>query len=165
MNAGAHGTDVSACLAKAELFDTVRACRFFLRGSDLRFSYRHSLLQENRKLILLRAFFKFCPICHADVRAEIYEVCRRRRISQPLEFPSAGSAFKRPPEGEAWRFIDACGLRGAKIGGAAVSQKHAGFIVNTGNATAADVRALLALCAERVWEVCGVKLEREIEFL
>ena len=99
-------------------------------------------------------------------RTEICEVCRRRRASQPLAYPSAGSAFRRPEGGvEAWRLIDAAGLRGMRIGGAEVSEQHAGFIINRGGATASDVRALLAMCEERVAAMFGVHLVREIEFL
>ena len=165
MNAGAHGCEISRYLVKVELFDTKVGRRFFLSRKALCFSYRHSRLQKEKHLVLLRACF--CLPCEEEniTHAEICEVCRCRRASQPLEYPSAGSAFRRPATSEAWRLIDAAGLRGRRIGGAQVSEKHAGFIINRGGATSADVCALLSLCEERVETLFGVKLVREIEFL
>ena len=164
MNAGAHGQEISEHLCGAELLDTYKNRRFFVSKASLGFSYRYSRLQTEKQLILLRAFFRLPFEKKQVTQAAICEVCRVRRASQPLEFPSAGSVFRRPTQGEAWRFIDACGLRGKRIGGAQISEKHAGFIINRGGALAADVRALIALCEERVAAECGIQLVREIEF-
>lgn len=165
MNAGAHGSEISRYLVRVEVFDAETGRRFFLSRRALCFSYRHSRLQEKKNLVLLRACFCL-PFADADAtHAEIREVCRRRCASQPLEFPSAGSAFRRPAATEAWRLLDAAGMRGKRIGGAEVSEKHAGFIINRGGATALDVRRLLSLCEERVKALFDVKLVREIEFL
>ena len=166
MNAGAHGDEISRHLVKAEVLDAESGVRFYLANDELSFAYRTSVLQSQKNLVLLRAYFCLPSVLCEETRREICEVCRRRRDSQPLEFPSAGSAFRRPEGGvEAWRLIDAAGLRGMRIGGAEISKKHAGFIVNCGGATASDVRALLDICQERVGALFGVRLVREIEFL
>ena len=93
------------------------------------------------------------------------ELGRRRREKQPLELPSGGSTFKRPAEGYAAALIEQCGLKGLSVGGAQVSAKHAGFVVNTGGATCADVRELVGLVQRRVLEETGVRLETEIEIV
>ena len=163
MNAGAHSTSTADRLVALEVYDRRSGRRLLLPRAALGFSYRESRLQHAREMVALRAFFRFTPCDREELRATVREVCRIRRSTQPLELPSAGSAFRRPPEGEVWRMIDAVGLRGYRIGGAQISEKHAGFIVNRGGATAADVRALLSLCEERVYAACGVRLVREIE--
>ena len=98
----------------------------------------------------------------AEVRAKIQALAERRRASQPLELPSAGSAFKRPQTGYAAALIEQTGLKGLRVGGAAVSEKHAGFIVNLGGATAQDVLTLIRLIQEKVFDATGVRLEPEV---
>ena len=93
------------------------------------------------------------------------ELFEKRRASQPLDVPSAGSAFKRPEGAYAAALIDEAGLKGTRVGGAAVSEKHAGFLINAGGATAEDVRALIKLVQERVFEASGIRLEPEIRIL
>ena len=114
---------------------------------------------------MLRTEFRLTPGDPAEIRARMQDLAQRRRSKQPLELPSAGSAFKRPEGHYAGALIEAAGLKGFRIGGAAVSEKHAGFVVNLGGATAADVRALLAAVQQRVFEQSGVMLEPEIRLL
>ena len=164
MNAGAHGAETGAFLSSADILDVESGRVFSAPAASLGLSYRHSLFMERTNYILLRARFSLCPEPVQQIRAGIAEVTRIRCASQPLAYPSAGSVFRRPPEGEAWRFIDRCGLRGFRIGGAQISEKHAGFIVNRGGAHTGDVYALAEFCRRRVYEQCGVRLYREIEF-
>ena len=102
------------------------------------------------------------PQPEVAIREKMQELLAKRRASQPLDLPSAGSAFKRPATGYAAALIDQTGLKGFQIGGAAVSEKHAGFVVNLGRATAGDVRALLAAVAARVEAAHGIHLEPEV---
>ena len=98
----------------------------------------------------------------AEIKAKMDDLISRRREKQPIEYPSAGSTFKRPPGHFAGALIDQCGLRGTSVGGARVSEKHAGFVINTGGATCADVLALCRQCREKVLAETGVELEMEI---
>ena len=100
-----------------------------------------------------------------EIRGKMEELMKRRKDKQPLEYPSAGSTFKRPEGYFAGALIEQCGLKGKAVGGAAVSEKHAGFVVNTGGATAADVKALIALVQDTVKKETGVTLEPEVIFL
>ena len=125
------------------------------------FSYRFSRMQLKSDIILW-AEFQLSPKPEEEIRAKMQELIARRRASQPLELPSAGSAFKRPASGYAAAMIESAGLKGFQIGGAAVSEKHAGFVVNLGGATAADVRAVLQAVADRVEQANGTRLEPEI---
>ncbi len=166
MNAGAHHTSVSDHFLGALLFDPLRNEKHFFTKEDMGFSYRSSILQCEKRLVLLYAVFCLREESHESISASIASVLEKRRKTQPLSLPSAGSAFRRPSEGvEVWRLIDACGLRGFSVGGAQISEKHAGFIVNRGGATARDVRSLISLIQERVHAKTGVFLTPEIEFL
>jgi UDP-N-acetylmuramate dehydrogenase len=127
----------------------------------LNFSYRHSALEELPGLVL-SATFRLVKSEVAPIREKMQELIGKRRASQPLELPSAGSAFKRPKTGYAAALIDQSGLRGYHVGGAAVSEKHAGFVVNIDNATACEVRQLLTQVAQIVREKTGVELEPEV---
>lgn len=163
MNAGAYGGEIADCLEEALCVD---ACgqRVKLRKEELQFAYRHSALQENG-LYLLHAVFA-CPDGDpAAIRAEMERNMASRKEKQPLEFPSCGSAFKRPTGHYAGALIEQAGLKGFSVGGAQVSEKHAGFVINRGGATSADVRALLAAVQQTVWEKYGVRLEPEIRIL
>ena len=106
--------------------------------------------------------FALTPGCESEIRERIHELAEKRRASQPLELPSAGSTFKRPKTGYAAALIEEAGLKGLSVGGAAVSEKHAGFVVNKGGATAADVLALVKLVQQRVFDASGVHLEPEV---
>ena len=125
------------------------------------FSYRHSRLEEE-KAIVLSAVFVLQPGAEEEIRAKMKELQGKRAASQPLDLPSAGSAFKRPVGGYAAALIDQAGLKGYQVGGAAISTKHAGFAVNLGGATAADVKLLLQQVSDRVYENSGIRIEPEI---
>jgi len=101
----------------------------------------------------------------AAIREKMEELMARRKASQPLEYPSAGSTFKRPEGHYAAALIDRCGLKGLTVGGAQVSEKHAGFVINRGGASCADVTALMAEIQRRVWEEAGVRLEPEVKVI
>lgn len=163
MNAGAYGGEIADCLEEALCVDA-SGKRVRLSKEELCFSYRHSALQENG-LFLLHAVFT-CPDGDPTaIRAEMERNMASRREKQPLEFPSCGSAFKRPAGHYAGALIEQAGLKGFSVGGAQVSEKHAGFVINRGGATAADVRALLAAVQKTVLEQSGVLLEPEIRIL
>jgi UDP-N-acetylmuramate dehydrogenase len=125
------------------------------------FSYRHSILEE-QNFIVIRADFTLTPADSETVRAKMKELQAKRSASQPLDLPSAGSAFKRPVGGYAAALIDQTGLKGFRVGGAAISEKHAGFAVNLGGATAADVQELLRQVSDKVFENTGIRLEPEV---
>ena len=112
-----------------------------------------------------RSFYVGEDVRPEDIKARMEELAAKRRASQPLELPSAGSTFKRPEGYYAGTLIDQCGLKGAQVGGAQVSEKHAGFLVNTGGATCADVLALIKKVQETVRERTGVELEPEVRVL
>ena len=166
MNAGAYGGELVNCVVRSEYVRRVpeyEAGAF--EGEAQRFGYRTSVYQSG-EYIVTGAYFRLRKgRDRAEISAEMRELNGRRRDKQPLEYPSAGSAFKRPQGDYAGRLIEASGLRGFRIGGAQVSEKHCGFIVNRGGATAADVRALVKAVRERVYADSGVLLEPEIKFV
>ena len=125
------------------------------------FSYRHSAL-ENRTGIVVSADFALKKGNPEEIWAKMKDLIARRTASQPLDVPSAGSAFKRPTGGYAAALIEEAGLKGYQVGGAAISAKHAGFAVNLGGATAADVKALLSQVSEQVYQKSGIRLEPEV---
>lgn len=163
MNAGAYG---------GEMADVLRACKYItaqgelaeLRGGDLELGYRHSAFAVNGGVIL-ELELELQPGEPREIRTKMDEFLSRRRGKQPLEYPSAGSVFKRPPGDYAGRLIDACGLRGYTIGGAQVSEKHCGFIINRGGASCADVLALAEHIRAAVLEQTGAELESEIRVM
>ncbi len=161
MNAGAYGGEM------ADVIEETACILPDFSPAVLRehaFSYRHSVYLENC-CIVTDAVFSLTPGNPEAIRAEMDALAVKRREKQPLQLPSAGSAFKRPQGGYAAQMIDEAGLRGFSVGGAAVSEKHAGFVVNTGGATARDVRTLLSAVQTKVQETHGVCLEPEIRFL
>ena len=117
---------------------------------------------EDKDVIVLSAIFHLTPKPQEEIREKMAELMTKRRTSQPLDLPSAGSAFKRPVGGYAAALIDQAGLKGFCIGGAGVSTKHAGFVVNNGGATAADVKEVLRQVADKVFEESGIRLEPEV---
>lgn len=160
MNAGAYGGEIKDVAVRTEFlgFDGERE---WIEGEMQGFSYRNSVFQKKAGVII-RTEFELSPGLETEIRTKIKELNDRRRDSQPLELPSAGSTFKRPKTGYAAALIDAAGLKGLSVGGAAVSEKHAGFVVNKGGATAADVLALVRLVQEKVYAHSGVELEPEV---
>lgn len=163
MNAGAYGGEIKDCVVAVRHL-TPEGEILVTDAKDLFFTYRHTSFTENNHLIL-GAFFRLANGDKTEIRARMDELIQKRRTSQPLELPSAGSTFKRPPEGYAAAHIDECGLKGSSVGGAQVSTKHAGFVVNTGGATAQDVKDLMKVIQETVKAEHDVLLEPEVVFL
>lgn len=163
MNAGAYGGQMSDVCTEVLCADESGAL-VRLSGEALQFGYRHSALQE-RPLYLLHAVFSCPKADSADCKAEMERNMAARVSKQPLEFPSCGSAFKRPVGHFAGALIEQTGLKGFTIGGAQVSEKHAGFIINRGGATSDDVKAVIQAVQERVFAATGIQLEPEIRIL
>ena len=128
---------------------------------QMEFSYRHSIL-EAQEGIVVSAVFHLIPGDVDAIKAKMKELQAKRSASQPLDLPSAGSAFKRPVGGYAAALIDQAGLKGYQVGGAAISTKHAGFAVNLGGATAEDVKELLRQVSDKVYENSGIRIEPEV---
>ena len=160
MNAGAYGGEISDICESVQVMDYSGEVKTLSRD-QMDFSYRHSCL-EGREAVVVSAVFELIPGSSDEIRSKMKDFQQRRMASQPLDLPSAGSAFKRPSGGYAAALIDQAGLKGYRIGGAAISEKHAGFAVNLGGATAADVKALLAQVSETVHNSTGILLEPEI---
>ena len=160
MNAGAYGGELKDVAVRTE-FIALDGNSRWLEGETQGFSYRNSAFQSMEGVIV-RTEFALMPGRESEIRERIHELAQKRRASQPLELPSAGSTFKRPKTGYAAALIEEAGLKGLSVGGAAVSEKHAGFVVNKGGATAADVLALVELVRQRVYDHSGVLLEPEV---
>lgn len=160
MNAGAYGGEISQICESVEVIRPDGRIET-LTAQQLEFSYRHSCLMDTSGIVI-SAVFALVPKPEQEIRGLMQELMRRRKASQPLDLPSAGSAFKRPVGGYAAALIDQAGLKGFKIGDAAVSEKHAGFVVNHGNATAKDVTELLCSVSDKVYKHSGIRLEPEV---
>jgi UDP-N-acetylmuramate dehydrogenase len=160
MNAGAFGEEFGSKIQEIYLI-TQRGDLVLRDRSQLRFSYRK--LEIEKGAVIIRARFKLYPQSEEIVAGRIVDYLKRRKESQPLEYPSAGSVFKNPPNDYAGKLIEDAGLKGKNVGGAMISKKHANFIVNTGGATAKDVLALLYLAQEEVKKKTGIELEPEIQ--
>ena len=160
MNAGAYGGELCQICESVEVMDKRGNIRQ-LSSEEMEFSYRHSALEETGDIVI-SAVFSLVPKPQEEIRALMKELMGKRSASQPLDMPSAGSAFKRPVGGYAAALIDQAGLKGYSVGGAAISTKHAGFAVNLGNATAADVKNLLSAVSDIVFEKSGIRLEPEV---
>jgi UDP-N-acetylmuramate dehydrogenase len=165
MNAGAYGGEMKDVVAYSDYYDTKTDSFGRFSGGEQRFSYRKSVYSENKDLVILGAAIKLSEGNESEIRDLMNENMQKRRDKQPLEYPSAGSAFKRPKNDFAARMIDECGLKGYSVGGAAVSEKHAGFVINKGGATSADIKDLMKEVADRVFEKFGVRLESEIRYI
>ncbi len=164
MNAGAYGRCISDLIEWADVYSPDEKSTFRVDAASLGLSYRDSYIGR-RGWILLSAGFKLQSGCAELVFNRISELRALRRASQPTEFPSLGSVFKRPLYGSAARMIDECGLKGVRCGDAQVSVKHAGFIVNLGKATSEQYISLMEKCRLAVRDKFGVSLEPEIEIL
>lgn len=160
MNAGAYGGEMRDVLTAVTFLDETGTVRT-LPAEELELGYRTSIF-ERTGWHVLSAQLHLVPGDPAQIEAAMQELMARRVEKQPLEYPSAGSAFKRPQGAFAGALIQQCGLRGARVGGAAISEKHCGFIVNLGGATCADVLALADLVCKTVKEQTGYTLEKEI---
>lgn len=163
MNAGAYGGEMRQVAARTTVLLPDGSLRDYA-GEAQALSYRHSAFMD-AGCIVLRTLFRLAPGDREEISERMRELAQKRRASQPLELPSAGSFFKRPAGHFAGALIQQAGLKGFAVGGAQVSEKHAGFVVNRGGATAADLRALMAEVQRRVFESSGVRLEPEVRFL
>ena len=161
MNAGAYGGEMKQFVRTVRYLD-YNGCPGELSGEALEFGYRSSVFQH-LDAVITSVLFELQPGDKTAIEAQMRELLGRRKEKQPLDFPSAGSVFKRPEGYFAGALIEQCGLKGKTIGGAQVSEKHAGFIVNIGGATTADVKQLIAYCQSVVEKECGVRLEPEIK--
>ena len=160
MNAGAYGGEICQVCTQVDVM-TMQGQIVRYTGEQMAFSYRHSRLEEEFAIVI-GAEFALLPKPEEEIRAQMQDLMGRRKTSQPLDMPSAGSAFKRPVGGYAAALIDQAGLKGFSVGNAAVSTKHAGFAVNLGGATAQDVKGLLEEVSRRVYEHSGIHLEPEV---
>lgn len=163
MNAGAYGGQLSDVLRRVTAI-TPTGDVVTMDAASLELGYRHSVFMDNG-YIVLEAEFELTPSDPCAIRAAMMDYLTRRRDKQPLEYPSAGSFFKRPEGHFAGALIEQCGLKGLTVGGAAISEKHAGFIINLGGATCADVLALGEAVSKTVKERFGVELEREVQLV
>ena len=164
MNAGAYGGEMAQVVRCVHYLDEGLTPQV-LRGEAIGFSYRHSRFSEEPNLVILGAEIALQPGEKTEIQARMDEMASKRRASQPLEFPSAGSTFKRPKAGYAAALIDQAGLKGYRIGGAEVSEKHAGFVVNRGGATCADVKLLMEHIQKTVEQRTGIMLEPEVALI
>ncbi|MEG0693085.1 MAG: UDP-N-acetylmuramate dehydrogenase, partial [Oscillospiraceae bacterium] len=163
MNAGAYG---------GEFKDVVKSCKYIdkdgklaeldIAGMDM--SYRHSFFCD-KQLLILSVVLECNKAEKATIKEKMDDYITRRKTKQPLEYPSCGSTFKRPPNGYASALIEECGLKGFRIGGAEVSRKHSGFVINVGHATCKDVLELIAHIKDVVLEKKGIELECEVKTL
>lgn len=160
MNAGAYGGEICQVCEEVEVMDRAGNVRV-LSNEQMQFSYRHSMLESSDDIVI-RADFCLIKGDAAQIKERMKELIGKRSASQPLDRPSAGSAFKRPVGGYAAALIDQAGLKGFQVGGAAISSKHAGFAVNLGNATADDVKSLLKQVSDTVYDQTGIRLEPEV---
>ena len=165
MNAGAYGGEISSVLKSCLAFDIATGEIFIAYSKQCNFSYRHSVFMENKDLIVLFATFELKKGNPEEIKAKMDEYRAKRQASQPLEYPSAGSTFKRPEGHFAGKLIEDCGLKGYTVGGAQVSEKHAGFVINRGGATCDDIKKLVEHIQKTVKEKFDVSLECEIEFV
>jgi len=165
MNAGAFGGCMADICVSSEYFDRESGEIRLLEGEAQEFGTRTSVYQRFPERVILGARLMLRQGDAEAINAAMLDFIERRRRTQPLELPNAGSVFKRPEGHFAGKLIEDCGLKGRRIGGAEVSEKHAGFIVNRGGATAEDVRRLVDLIRETVFKETGVELECEIRFL
>ncbi|MGB9867745.1 MAG: UDP-N-acetylmuramate dehydrogenase [Bacillota bacterium] len=163
MNAGAYGGQMSDVVEGVWALD-YDANEVFLEGEKLQFRYRGSALQDGR-FVVIKALLKLHKADPELISVQMGQLAKARAEKQPLELPSAGSVFKRPPGHFAGRLIEQAGFKGRRIGGAQVSEKHAGFIVNLGGATASDVIRLIGEIQKSVYESTGVLLEPEIKIV
>ena len=160
MNAGAYGGEMKDVLYRCDHIDE-NGNIGFLEGEDMKLSYRHSAYYGNG-CIITGLYLRLKKADKNEIKAKMDDLLQRRKDKQPLEYPSAGSTFKRPEGYFAGALIEECGLKGKTVGGAQVSEKHAGFVINKGGATCRDILELCDECAKTVMREKGVKLEMEI---
>lgn len=163
MNAGAYGGEMKDVLIGCTHL-TQNGEQGSFTGDELALGYRRSAYRDNG-FFITSLTLRLEPGDQTAIRAKMEDLIGRRKAKQPLEYPSAGSTFKRPEGYYAGALIEGCGLKGKRIGGAQVSEKHAGFVINAGNASSADLLALIRLVQDTVYRDKGVRLEPEVRFL
>lgn len=169
MNAGAYGGEIKDVLQFVEYLDA-EGILHQKSVETLAMSYRHSYFADHERAggaphCITKAAFRLTPGNPEEIKARMTEIYQRRRDKQPLEYPSAGSTFKRPQGAFAAALIEECGLKGTSVGGAQVSEKHSGFVINRGGATCDDVQGLIAQIKQVVLEQTGFQLEEEIKYI
>ena len=165
MNAGAYGSDMQSILLATEYYDLSNGYTVSLRAEEMELEYRHSIYLDHPEWIVLSSVVLLNYGYAPDIRAKMESNKKSRMEKQPIDLPSAGSVFKRPVDNFAGRMVEQVGLKGASVGGAQVSEKHAGFIVNKGNATAADVMELVRRVQDAVEKEYRYRLECEIRLI
>ncbi len=164
MNAGAYGKEMSSVIVESRCFDPATGKVMTLSLSEHEFSYRKSIFAKSG-LIALSSALRLSKGDRSEIEALMLEHMQKRKASQPLSYPSAGSTFKRPVGNFAGKLIEDAGLKGLTVGGAQISQKHAGFVINIGGATSSDVLSLMEAVKTKVFELFGVMLEPEIIYV
>ena len=163
MNAGAYGGEMKDIIERVYVLDE-NGAQLELDRTALDLSYRHSCIPD-KKYIVTKVVFELVPRNEAEIRSEMKELNEKRAEKQPLQYPSAGSTFKRPEGYFAGKLIMDAGLRGYQVGGAQVSEKHCGFVINKGDATAADICQLMRDVSDKVQAQFGVVLEPEVKMI
>ena len=164
MNAGAHGSDISKILTKAHILFEDGSMEW-LSNEEMEFTYRTSVLQKKRPGIVLEAEFKLTKGDRATIVSQMQKNKDYRKVTQPWNFPCAGSIFRNPLPNYAGKLIEDAGLKGFQIGGAKISEMHGNFIVNAGNATAKDVLDLIQYIKDKILNLYGIKIETEVEII
>ncbi len=164
MNAGAYGGEMKDVIRRVSLFDPENGETIEKTAAQMGFGYRTSIVKSH-PYVVLEAEFELTEGNADSIREKMDDLAARRRDKQPLEYPSAGSTFKRPEGYFAAKLIEDSALKGLTVGGAQVSEKHSGFVINKGNATATDVLQLIRTIREKVYEKSGVMLEPEVVIL
>lgn len=164
MNAGAYGGEMKDIVASVRLMKGDGSGIIVRSGEEMDFGYRHSMVEDSG-LIVLSAVLELSPDEPEAIAARVAELQTKRNSKQPVNYPSAGSTFKRPVGGFAAALIDQAGLKGYRVGGAMVSEKHAGFVINAGGATAEDVLSVMRHVREKVAEESGITLEPEVRLI
>ena len=164
MNAGAYGGEIKDVVRSVRVMDPDGTNAREISGEDMDFSYRHSKAQDESMLIL-SAEMELTEDDPAAIAERVADLAARRNAKQPVMYPSAGSTFKRPVGGYAAALIEQSGLKGYRVGGAEVSEKHSGFVINTGGATCEDVLAVMRHVREKVLEDSGIMLEPEVRLI
>lgn len=163
MNAGAYGGEIKDTLVESSYLSESGEVKT-MPLSEHRFSYRHSGFSEHPDRVILESVFELLPADKEELKEKTIELLKKRNEKQPLNFPNAGSTFKRPEGHFAGKLIEDCRLRGYRVGDAQVSEKHCGFVINRGNATADDIKRLIYHVKETVFREFGVELEPEIKY-
>ena len=164
MNAGAYGGELKDIVKGVLAVSPDGSCTRVFTNEEMQFAYRHSILQENG-YIAVAASLTLAKDEPAKIAERMRELAQKRNSKQPVQYPSAGSTFKRPEGYFAGKLIEDAGLKGVSVGGAQVSTLHSGFVINRGGATATDILQLMALIQNTVYDKFGVKLEPEVRII